>query len=152
MPLRHLSNRCPAHGARDAAAYPQRAVGIAVVALLGAIAGAPSLAQDLSDPTAPPAILRALSEGNANPAPRAAEGIAGTAEPAEAQADAPAPPPRPVLRVREAIRGDWRTRAVVGGELVRWDPQRPPDREAAQKPVVAHDVNKQRPGSRTTRP
>lgn len=137
-------------------------------AVLAAVAGV-GQAQELFDPTAPPAILQmpapeetaeameeALEPDGEAPEQAGAEGDAPTAEPAP-----PPPPPTPVLVVQEAIDGHWRSRALVDGRIVN-----PGDTVGTaevtgiddgamaiatengqdNEPVVDHGVVKRRPG------
>ncbi|MEX0430630.1 hypothetical protein [Spiribacter insolitus] len=118
------------------------------------------IGQGLIDPTAPPAILRALNEARPEDTPRNA---AATDEPAGAPEATPQLPAGPSLVVSEPIAGEWRTRAVVGreiisagdtvevGEVMRVNEGGlviATDDGKRNEPVVKHDVIKHRPGER----
>lgn len=116
------------------------------IGLLGMIAGVVS-AQEVRDPTEPPAVLRA--PGEAGVAADGQAGIAGVGRPV------------PVVALQEAIHGRWRGRAVVAGQLVRAGDSvgaaevtavhqdavtLATEDEAITEPIVDHGVIKQRPG------
>ena len=127
------------------------AAGILVVSDVGA--------DELSDPTAPPDILRTPAEGAAN----LLDQLTGTRAPEptpEPAVEEPPPEPRPKLVVREAVGGAFEGRTMINGALLRPGEATPlgtlesigthalrvtDNNETRQEPVVDHGVIKTRP-------
>lgn len=143
-----------------------RSVMLVVLGLISASATTVG-AQDRVDPTAPPAVLRSILE-NGMTADRPADEQGGD-EASETSGDGEnggrEPRPGPVMIVRRAADGDWRTRALMNGALVgpgaeidqgrilaiTHNAVRIENAEGARKMrVVEGGVSKHRPGTNET--
>lgn len=75
-------------------------------------------AQDLVDPTAPPAALRSMLEDSVNGQRTAERDGPDEGNESDDQTGRSEPRPGPVMIVRRAVDGDWRARALMNGTLV----------------------------------
>lgn len=75
-------------------------------------------AQDLVDPTAPPAALRSMLEDSVNGQRTAERDGPDEGNESDDQTGRSEPRPGPVMIVRRAVDGDWRSRALMNGTLV----------------------------------